>query len=116
MKSCPKCSRVYADDALNFCLDDGEWLVGSDASEPATAILSGDPPSEANTRAQVTTTYPNSDPSTVSGGPVGNWTSYGKLALIVGSIAALAIGAYKYVGSAPKAAPRSFEKAKLTRL
>jgi Tol biopolymer transport system component len=119
MKSCPKCSRVYADDALNFCLDDGEWLVGSDASEPATAILSGEPPSEANTRAQVTTTYPNSDPSTVSGAPATNAKSYGKLALIVGSIAALAmlaIGAYKYVGSAPKAAPLSFEKAKLTRL
>src|SRR6476469_8302593 len=100
MKSCPNCSHVYADDALNFCLDDGEWLVPSDTSEPATAILSGDPPSEANTRAQVTRTYPNSDPSTVSGARAANATSYGKLALIVGSIAALAIlaiGAYKYV-------------------
>lgn len=27
MKRCPKCSRVYADNALNFCLDDGEWLI-----------------------------------------------------------------------------------------
>jgi Tol biopolymer transport system component len=120
MKKCPKCSRVYADNSLNFCLDDGEWLAAPIAAEePVTAILSGGQPSEAKTRAQVTTTYPNSDPSTISGAPAANATSYGKLALIIGSIAALAIlaiGAYKYVGSTPKAAPLSFEKAKLTRL
>jgi len=44
MKRCPQFSRVYADDALNFCLDDGGWLVETDAHpEPVTAILSGDP-------------------------------------------------------------------------
>jgi len=120
MKSCPKCSRVYADDALNFCLDDGEWLVAQNAvDEPVTAILSGDPPSDANTRIDATATYPSSDASTVSAGPAAGGKSYGKLALIVGSIAVLAIlaiGAYKYLGSKPKAAPLSFEKAKLTRL
>lgn len=43
MKRCPKCSRVYTDDTLNFCLDDGEWLVGETApDEPRTAILSGE--------------------------------------------------------------------------
>lgn len=40
MKQCPQCSRVYADDTLNFCLDDGEWLVGLQASEePSTALF-----------------------------------------------------------------------------
>jgi hypothetical protein len=29
MKQCPKCSRAYTDDALNFCLEDGELLVAS---------------------------------------------------------------------------------------
>src|SRR5512144_1686417 len=49
MKKCPKCSRVYADDALNFCLDDGEWLTGSSISfDQPTAILSGDPPLSEN--------------------------------------------------------------------
>jgi len=44
MKQCPKCSRVYADDALNFCLDDGDALVNAVVeSETKTAILSGAP-------------------------------------------------------------------------
>ena len=41
MKRCPQCNRTYADETLNFCLDDGEWLL-SDNTELATAILSGE--------------------------------------------------------------------------
>ena len=48
MKHCPKCSRTFTDETLNFCLDDGEWLVGAESDEPATAILT----SEAATRVQ----------------------------------------------------------------
>lgn len=41
MKHCPQCNRTYADDTLNFCLDDGAWLInGQAADEPATVILS----------------------------------------------------------------------------
>ncbi|MGQ0541601.1 MAG: tetratricopeptide repeat protein [Blastocatellia bacterium] len=41
IKHCPKCRRGYSDETLNFCLDDGEWLIGgSSLSEGATAILS----------------------------------------------------------------------------
>ena len=40
MKDCPKCGKSYADDSLNFCLDDGGWLLVQDDGEPATAILS----------------------------------------------------------------------------
>ena len=41
MKHCPKCGREYADETLNFCLEDGEWLTAEPASgdEPATAVL-----------------------------------------------------------------------------
>jgi TolB-like protein len=44
MKRCPQCSRVYDDAKLNFCLDDGEWLVDIGQPEPATAILPLDHP------------------------------------------------------------------------
>ena len=43
MKSCPQCSRTYTDETLNFCLDDGEWLVTD--NEPATAIKPTSPSS-----------------------------------------------------------------------
>lgn len=61
MKQCPQCSRIYTDASLNFCLDDGEWLVADE--EPATAILSepgtaatGSQGSESPTRYQIRTT------------------------------------------------------------
>jgi hypothetical protein len=40
MKRCPECSRVYADETLNFCLDDGARLVYDNGGvEAPTAIL-----------------------------------------------------------------------------
>src|SRR5436190_22220228 len=42
MKRCPQCKTTYSDDTLNFCLEDGKWLVGD--VEPATAILEAEPP------------------------------------------------------------------------
>ena len=57
MKNCPKCGKSYADDSLNFCLDDGEWLVGPTEGESATAILHDTASSgEAPTRQQIHTT------------------------------------------------------------
>ena len=57
MKNCPKCGKVYADETLNFCLEDGEWLCEESLDEPLTAILhSTEPLGEAATRAQVITT------------------------------------------------------------
>ena len=42
MKRCSKCNRIYSDETLNFCLDDGERLVDDlMKDEPATAIISG---------------------------------------------------------------------------
>jgi len=50
MKQCPECNRVYDDETLKFCLDDGAALVYGPA-EPKTAILdSDDTPSERRTQ------------------------------------------------------------------
>src|SRR5215218_4482216 len=41
MKRCPECMRDYADETLNFCLDDGSALLDGPAvlSNEATAIF-----------------------------------------------------------------------------
>lgn len=42
MKHCLKCRRVYEDDTLNFCLDDGSALVfGPDNDAIPTAVIAG---------------------------------------------------------------------------
>ncbi|MFL6467600.1 MAG: hypothetical protein ACJ72Z_06555 [Pyrinomonadaceae bacterium] len=58
MKRCPECRRDYTDETLNFCLEDGAWLVDSTISdEQHTAILHETaPPGEAATRAQLFST------------------------------------------------------------
>src|SRR5262249_45954807 len=38
MKECPKCSRVYADDSLRFCLDDGASLRSAGEMPPTIKI------------------------------------------------------------------------------
>src|SRR4051794_13872416 len=56
MKLCPTCRREYADETMNFCLDDGNALVYGAEDEPATNLLpraleSGSVPTEILTRA-----------------------------------------------------------------
>lgn len=119
MKQCPQCSRVYADDALNFCLDDGAWLTASSIDEPVTAILSGDPPSEARTAHKVAPTGPveqdSSPPATREARP-------GRSAklIVAASILAVAIlvsfGVYKYSSGRSTTPTLSIDKAKFTRL
>ena len=60
MKRCPQCKATYLDDTLNFCLEDGEWLV--EDAEPATAILT-----EPATQAFHHTTASEAEPRTVVG-------------------------------------------------
>jgi TolB-like protein/Tfp pilus assembly protein PilF len=49
MKRCPQCHRTFTDETLNFCLDDGEWLLDEMSPvEPSTALftsadVSGEP-------------------------------------------------------------------------
>ena len=57
MKSCPKCGRAYDDASLNFCLDDGEWLVDDTAEgEPTRSMPPEIDPGEAATRYKVVNT------------------------------------------------------------
>lgn len=44
MKICPACRKTYADDNLNFCLDDGAILNVADDKPPATVALPVPPP------------------------------------------------------------------------
>ncbi|MFV0389985.1 MAG: hypothetical protein ACK5NT_14680 [Pyrinomonadaceae bacterium] len=47
MKICPKCKKEYADDSLNFCLDDGSLLSVYEASptpQPVAATVPAEPP------------------------------------------------------------------------
>jgi hypothetical protein len=38
MKRCPRCNQAYTDDALNFCLNDGE-LLQMDYNEPPPTVI-----------------------------------------------------------------------------
>lgn len=55
MKICPKCNKIYADERLNFCLDDGTVLTqaGGD-SLPETVMMSNPPPTQPNSPFQQT--------------------------------------------------------------
>ena len=47
MKRCPQCKRVYADQTLNFCLEDGALLSGAtDPNAGETARSASDAPTE----------------------------------------------------------------------
>ena len=54
MRECPECKRVYADETLNYCLDDGAWLVeeGGSGTDSPTAVL---PASESQTGRKLST-------------------------------------------------------------
>ena len=44
MKSCPRCNRIYSEEDLNFCLDDGEVLHYYADEQPTRPLKSSDPP------------------------------------------------------------------------
>jgi TolB-like protein len=95
MKTCPKCSRTYPDETLNFCLDDGEWLTDiSEAGESATAILSGDLPNQPATRTL--------EPTPASGLSIEKIETKARsimvAAVVFVLVSALAIGGYLYYG------------------
>src|SRR4051794_17549949 len=65
MRKCPECNRVYSDETLNYCLEDGAALITP--VEPDTAVLPRSiPASEAATRTQ------RSGETAESARPVGN--------------------------------------------
>lgn len=59
MKVCPKCGKSYADDSLNFCLDDGSILTHSKAGVlPETVIMNRPLGTEPNHQAPPTERNP----------------------------------------------------------
>src|SRR5258708_7107371 len=68
MKRCPTCSRVYDDDGLRFCLDDGTNLVEKLPAEPipATLVL---PPTETPLPTMKQTQPPDVPPLHARSGP-----------------------------------------------
>ena len=105
MRQCPDCKRIYYDETLNFCLEDGAELVYGPANdEPATAVMSeprpvrvstGFPAGEAKTR-ELPTQLPTSpaDPSLLKRNSV--------IAAIVGLsiVTVLGVGSYWFYGRA----------------
>jgi Tol biopolymer transport system component len=123
MKRCPECSRVYPDDTLNFCLEDGSWLAIDGRTEDApTAVLSGDDlGNEDVTRQQVTITAAGDNAeSTVRQYAAGSkYKSKIVTGIVVGAVAlaALASGAWYYrsFGKGFKASFISLQSANFTR-
>lgn len=48
MKVCPTCQQTYADEGLNFCLNDGAVLVKKDAPAPETVFMNQPPPTNSD--------------------------------------------------------------------
>src|SRR5687767_3479141 len=46
MKICPTCRKTYADDNLNFCLEDGSVLTFGSSEPPATVMMSQTRPTD----------------------------------------------------------------------
>ena len=44
MKRCPRCNKIYSDNDLNFCLDDGELLQPYNDEQPTRPLRGTDPP------------------------------------------------------------------------
>jgi TolB-like protein/Tfp pilus assembly protein PilF len=96
MKSCPKCERVYTDDSLNFCLEDGADLsvVREDAED--TAILRV-PPSASE---QPTRTFDSSGIGDTGARPTSRYLALGGLTVLV--VAALVAGGVWLYGRGEK--------------
>jgi hypothetical protein len=65
MKQCPRCHQTYSDDALNFCLEDGELLTSFLKEPPPTRYADDSPPTVLLNEARVTnpTNWPASPPA-----------------------------------------------------
>ena len=108
MKHCPVCQRKYSDETLNFCLEDGEWLLNvPSGSEATTAILEpGKVPIEASARQQIRAT---DETAILPGGAVdekrGSGTPIDRKMLRAAGIVLFLVGAgvlgYRYFGPSP---------------
>ena len=99
MKRCPVCMRDYADETLNFCLDDGAALLEGPASgDTPTAVLTSPLTStEAPTRMMA------SDPSSAASVPIQRRSGFGMKAAAVAGVLFVLIGASYFVVIKPRA-------------
>ena len=71
MKQCPRCKQTYSDDALNFCLEDGEMLTAFTTEPPPTRYADDTPPTVLLNEARVTN--PTNWPATPPAAPPARW-------------------------------------------
>ena len=71
MKQCPRCHQTYSDDALNFCLEDGELLTSFTTEPPPTRYVEDPPPTVLLNEARVTN--PTNWPVTPTSAPPARW-------------------------------------------
>ena len=125
MKQCPRCRRAYPDETLNFCLDDGAWLVDpATADESPTALLSSSGDfalrDTAGTLTHGSAPPPHDTADAPAAGTVARPRGSKRLAVIVTICAAvLGIAGAAWVyrrSSGPEGKQVSFQTAKLTRL
>jgi hypothetical protein len=81
MKHCPSCNRTYADDAQQFCLQDGTPLVGG---APGAAAYGAPPPAQP-------TWSPQTPPPAVKKRKIWPWVLGGLAVLLVGGLVLLTI-------------------------
>ncbi len=99
MKRCPECRRDYADETLNFCLDDGTELLEGPASadsDPATVKMHS--PDSRRGKADLdaaTRLYPSGDRTSTE--IKGRRTSTGLIVGVIAvALAGLAFGLYRF--------------------
>lgn len=73
MKRCPRCNRVYSEDDLNFCLDDGELLQQYSDEQPTRPLNQGEPPPTVVLDPTRVTNPIGWDAGQNVGGPVAQW-------------------------------------------
>lgn len=76
MKRCPRCNRVYSEDDLNFCLDDGELLQQYSDEQPTRPLSHDDPPPTVVLDPTRVTNPIGWDAGQQIGGPVGQWQGH----------------------------------------
>jgi TolB protein len=118
MKQCPKCGRDYADETLNFCLEDGELLTAENTAveEPATAVLPEGVSSPGKTILErETQAYTSGD--FISRELKSHKFRFSIFAVVIFVIlAGFAYGLYKFFGEDPKQPERTAAAITTTRL
>jgi hypothetical protein len=98
MKRCPECRRIYEDETLNFCLDDGARLIDiSEATDgPSTAFISAHETEPATMRFGPPSMSHPTLQSSIHVASKRNSLIAGIIGIVV--ITALGLGSYLYYG------------------